>query len=147
MNTSKADLKKYFATFENVVGSLLREIGYTDSEIEYQNLDRVNGVFPDLPHGIQKWVFEEMNMILVLTIYDNSYTSIQILNNSKSLTLADYIKLKSLLEPLMYNQTGTIEQKYRAYLVQLCDIMQGQFKSILEGQIWLDIPFDWQGHK
>lgn len=154
----KKRLLNRLQVFEQIFQIFLEHNYYKNININMCKLDCENYTFPDIPMSnfplipyIESvWENKTTKRTISCRIYDNYMTNIYIYNDEykKSISVNDYKKKKEKVNIEIHLFSGTIDEKFNTYLKTTLEyINQTELLSIIKGEVWIDIPFDWQNQK
>lgn len=148
--TLKQKLLDRIVVFNGIFFELLSENNYFESSIVIERLENENSEFPLNPVIQSIWKNSIINQLFVFRLYENYFSDFEIHNNSinSKVSINEYRKSKHMTDIEMYLMQGNIDEKYKAYLLKIKDlILATDLFLVLQGKIWIEVPFDWQGQK
>ncbi len=150
INTLKQKLIDRISIFNNTFLELLNDNNYQESSMVIERLEHEGYEFPSNPAIQSIWVNNYLEQSFTFRLYDNYISDFEIKkNNSLNIfSFNDYKKKRNIENVEIHLMDGEIDEQYKKYLIKVLETIRStEIVLILNGAKWLDIPFEWQGHK
>ncbi|MEA5141758.1 hypothetical protein [Arcicella rigui] len=150
IETIKEKMFRLISLYHSTYSDLLSQCNYQETSILLDRLDSENSEFPLSPVIKVVWRNNQIKQSFIFRLYDNFICDFEILNEvtHKKVSINDFIKNRKFKDLEMYLMEGNINDKYHTYLIEVLNMIKStDLLYILKGEKWIDIPFDWQGHK
>lgn len=148
--TTKQSLISNIDIFDELYFEFLKKYKYTQSSMLIERLENEKKEFPLCPVIQSIWKNMMISQSFVIRLYENYFIDFEIQNHllNKTISINGFKKNKNTSDIEMYLLQGDLKEKYIDYLLKTKELISStELISVLTGEDWIDVPFDWQGQK